>query len=178
MAEVGVGASAYLESLKDENKAMEEQIQEMEAMATRSLTAQPTEALEKTLPQKRIKILSWNPPVLSEAGVDHGSEWRVHPRCGGQIPLCNPAPAVALHECPRTHAFCCTHHTVTSGPLRTGDRRRPPAGRRMAACLLARDHSAPSPPPAYSRRAGPREWSDWERRGGGGHMWKEAGANR
>ena len=76
MAEVGVGASAYLESLKDENKAMEEQIQEMEAMATRSLTAQPTEALEKTLPQKGIKILSWNPPVLSEAGVDHGSEWR------------------------------------------------------------------------------------------------------
>ena len=60
---------------------------------------------------------------------------------------------MALHECPRTHAFCCTHHTVTSGPLRTGDRRRPPAGRRMAACLLARDHSAPSPPPAYSRRA-------------------------
>ena len=71
-----------------------------------------------------------------------------------------------MEECPRTHAFCCTHHTATSGPLRTGDRRRPPAGRRMAACLLARDHSAPSPPPAYSRRAGPREWSDWERRGG------------
>eukprot|EP00962_Isochrysis_galbana_P022371 scaffold6696_cov146-Isochrysis_galbana.AAC.2 len=68
------GAQAYLESLRAENTMMEHEIKRMENATEKDLVER-----QKALSQRAsrgIKILSWDPPVMSEAGVDNGAAWR------------------------------------------------------------------------------------------------------
>eukprot|EP00967_Tisochrysis_lutea_P084518 scaffold118182_cov46-Tisochrysis_lutea.AAC.1 len=69
-----LGAEAYLESLRAENARMEEEIMKM-ASATKHEFSQPQRTYSQPA-AKGIKVLSWDPPVMSEATVDNGAAWR------------------------------------------------------------------------------------------------------
>lgn len=65
----------FLDSLKAENAAMEAAITHLEHEKTRGFE---TQALAATVSSaiSGIRIHSWNPPVVTQAGVDYGSSWR------------------------------------------------------------------------------------------------------
>mmetsp|Transcript_13713 Transcript_13713/g.38674 ORF Transcript_13713/g.38674 Transcript_13713/m.38674 type:complete len:98 (-) Transcript_13713:378-671(-) len=73
----GQGAEAFLESLRAENAKMEQEIERLAAASTKKFSAATGETTSSPGPNgKGIRVLSWDPPVTSQAGVDLGSPHR------------------------------------------------------------------------------------------------------
>jgi len=68
------GAERYLASLRAENTLIEAEINNIET-ATKVFLPQATASFIKPA-TKGVKILSWEPPCCTQAGVDNGSSWR------------------------------------------------------------------------------------------------------
>jgi len=67
------GAEDYFKALQEENAAMEAEIARLEQTKKGFDTDSKRES---TSPTKGIKIISWDPPVVTTAGVDTGSPHR------------------------------------------------------------------------------------------------------
>lgn len=70
-----LGAEAYLESLRLENTKMEEEIQRIAQASTKNLASTASETAASP-GKKGIRVLSWDPPVVTTAAVDCGSPHR------------------------------------------------------------------------------------------------------
>jgi hypothetical protein len=70
-----MGAEAYLESLRLENTKMEEEIQRIAQSSTKNLAGSASDTTGSP-GRKGIRILSWDPPVVTTAAVDSGSPHR------------------------------------------------------------------------------------------------------
>jgi hypothetical protein len=70
-----LGAEAYLVSLRMENTKMEEEIQRLAQSGTKNLAGTAGETAFSP-GKKGIRVLSWDPPVVTTAAVDNGSPHR------------------------------------------------------------------------------------------------------